>query len=131
VEAHPIVPPIIVADGWDLGFYRSADGVLSDLEPWFPSSCDYRAFDSQGRRLVLFADPPVVEKRVVGPVWTDNAGESSLFIKAIEEEPSGVAELAAMLREWLPMVDTSLEPAADLTLEALLALATEGVGFVG
>jgi hypothetical protein len=84
VEAYRIVPPIVVAEGWDLGFYRSEDDLLSHLEPWFPSSCGYRAFDSQGRRLELFADPPIVEKRLLG-----------------------------------------VEPAEEISLETLLAMATD------
>jgi hypothetical protein len=130
VEEPPIVPPIVVAEGWDLDFFRSVDDVLTYLEPWFPSECDYRAFDGEGRRLELFADPPVVKKRVIGPIWKDNAHESSLFIKAIEEKPSGADELASMLREWLPMVDSTLEPAENLSLEQLLAMATERAGFL-
>jgi hypothetical protein len=125
VEAPTIVPPIVVAEDSDLSFFRSVNDVLSYLEPWFPSSCSYRAFDSQGRRLELFAEPPVVTRRVLGPIWTDNAHESSLHIRAIEEEPSGVDELTTMLRDWLARVDPSFQPAEDPSLEALLARATE------
>jgi hypothetical protein len=125
VEGPAIVPPILVAEDADLSFFGSVEDVLSYLEPWFPSSCSYRAFDSHGRRLELFAEPPVVRRHVVGPIWTDNAHESSLHIKAIEEEPSGVDELTAMLRDWLARVDPAFQPAEDASLETLLARATE------
>jgi hypothetical protein len=124
-EASAIVPPIVVAEHSDLSFFRSANGVSGYLEPWFPSSCDYRAFDSEGRRLELVAEPPVVRRRVLGPIWSDNAHESSLHIKAIEQEPSGVDELTSLLRDWLARVDPAFQPAEAASLEKLLARATE------
>jgi hypothetical protein len=68
---------------------------------------------------------PVARRRGLGPLWTDNAHESSLHIKAIEVEPSGVGELTSMLREWLRTVDPAFQPAESPSLETLLARATE------
>jgi hypothetical protein len=48
-----IVPPIVVAEGWDATFHRTEADVLAYYEPWFPGDALYRAFDSEGRRLDL------------------------------------------------------------------------------
>ena len=128
--ASSIVPPIVIAEGQELMFFHTEADVLVQLEPWYPSDADYRAFDSRGRRLELFADPPIVEKHLIGPLWTDNAHRSSLFVKATEEEPGGADELGALLREWLAAVDVPLEPGEEPTLDQLLAKATGRAGFL-
>ena len=124
-----IIPPIVVAEGWDVTVYETSDHVLRHIEPWFPSSVDYRAFDSEGRRLELVADPPVMQKRLIGPIRTDDADQSSLFIRAIESEPTGLEELSAMLEAWLQRVGVPLDLAEDWTLDQLLAKAMERDGF--
>jgi hypothetical protein len=128
-EEFPIVPPVVVAEGLDLSFYRSTDDVVCEIEPWFPSEAEYRAFDSQGRRLGLFADPPVTPKHLIGPIWTDNAQHSSLLVRATEGQPSGGEELAALLRAWLATVGTPLAVPDDLSLDELLAKGIERAGF--
>ncbi len=99
-----IVPPIVVADGWDLTFYRAEEDVALDLEAWYPDEVGYRAFDSVGRRLELVAGERVT-------------------VRALESAPTGAEELQALLREWLPMV--GVEPPEDADL---LALAVERGG---
>jgi hypothetical protein len=126
---QPIVPPVVVAEAWDLTFHRSPDDVLAYYEPWFPAAAGYRAFDAEGRRLELVAHPPVVPKRLIGAIWTDNAHESSLTIRPIEGEPSGANELAELLRGWLPRVGVRLDNAERLTLPELLERAVARAGF--
>ena len=73
-----IAPPITIADGDDISFYATVWDVVAEYEPWYPSWSAYRAFDAEGRRLDLYADPPIVRRRVIGPRWTDNAHKSGL-----------------------------------------------------
>jgi len=130
VTPEHIEPPIVIAEGHDVMIYPSVVHVLSDLEPWYPSNADYRAFDAHGRRLELVADPPVVPKRVFWFLWTDNAHTSSLSIRAVEREPSGAAELAGLLREWLRVLEVPLDPGEEPSLDDLLdrAIARGGYG---
>ena len=115
-----IVPPIVVAEGLDLAFHRAPADVVRQYEPWFPGATDYRAFDAEGRRLELVADPPVVSKRLIGPIWTDNAHDSTLTVRAAEAEPSGANEFAELLRAWLLEIGERLEDPQRLTLRQLL-----------
>jgi hypothetical protein len=128
-ETSSIVPPLVVAEGWDVEFFRSEDDVLSYHEPWFPSSVEYRAFDSEGRRLELVAEPPVRRRRLLGLISVDDAHKSTLLLRAAESQPSGAKELVALLREWLPMVGAPREGLAELTLDELLREAIERAGF--
>jgi hypothetical protein len=128
-ESSSIVPPLVVAEGWDVEFFRSEDDVLSYHEPWFPSSVEYRAFDSEGRRLELVADPPVRRRRLLGPIGTDDAHKSTLLLREAESVPSGADELVALLREWLPMVGVPGDDLAELGLDELLRKAIERAGF--
>jgi hypothetical protein len=128
-ETSLIVPPVVVAEGWDVVFHRSEEDVLAYYEPWFPSGAEYRSFDSEGRRLELVADPPVRRRRLLGPIGVDDAHKSTLLLRAVETEPSGESELVALLREWLPMVDVPRDGLADLTLDELLRKAIDRAGF--
>lgn len=93
------VPPIVVIEGHDFMFYSSVDALIADIEPWYPSSVEYRAFDSEGRQVELSADPPVRRRRLLGPIWTDNAHKSNLRVRATEPLPTHTDELAHLLRE--------------------------------
>ena len=128
-ETSSIVPPVVVAEGWDVTFHRSEDDVLAYYEPWFPGSAEYRSFDSEGRRLELVADPPVRRRRLLGPIGTDDANKSTLLLRVLETEPSGESELVALLREWLPMVGAPRDGLAELTLDQLLRKAIDRTGF--
>jgi hypothetical protein len=128
-DASPIVPPIVVAEGWDLTFHRSEADVLAQYEPWFPSSAEYRAFDSEGRRLELVADPPIARQHLLGPVWTDNAHESLLLIRPTETAPGGADELIALLRGWLPRAGLVRDDLDKLTLDELMREAIGRTGF--
>src|SRR5687768_6282478 len=79
----------------------------------FPSSAEYRSFDSEGRLLELVADPPVRRRRLLGPIGIDDAHKSTLLLRALETEPSGESELVALLSEWLPMVGVPRDHLAD------------------
>lgn len=129
-NTDPIVPPLVVAEGGDVTVFRSATGLISYIEPWFPNSADYRAFDSEGRRLELVADPPIVRRRLVGPVWTDNAHKSSLLVRSREAVPSGADELAGILRELLAFLEVRLDESEGTRLDELLTMVIERLGFV-
>lgn len=58
-------------------------------------------FDSEGRELELFADPAVVTHKLIGPLGTDNAHESTMHIRALEQDPGHAEVLAARLRDYL------------------------------
>ena len=128
-DTSSIVPPVVVAEGWDVEFFRSEEDVLSYIEPWFPSGVEYRAFDSEGRRLELVAEPPLRRRRLLGLIGVDDAHRSALLLRAVETQPSGAGELVALLREWLPMVGAPREGLAELTLDELLGEAIERAGF--
>jgi hypothetical protein len=129
VSAEVIVPPIVVAEGLDLSFHRTPEDVVRQYEPWFPGDADYRAYDAEGRRLELVADPPVKSKRLIGPIRTDNAHESSLTVRATEAEPSGADEFAELLHRWLIELGERLEDPQRLTLRELLDRALAHAGF--
>ena len=115
-----VVPPIVVVEGQDVMLFRTESDLRAELEPWYPSSADYRAYDREGRRLELFADPPVVERRLIGPIWTDNAHESSLFVRPTETTPSHAEELASALRDWLQATGVKIPDSERLMLPELV-----------
>jgi len=124
-----IVPPIVVAEGWDLTFHRTEGDVLAYYEPWFPGDAHYRAFDSQGRRLELVAVPPVERRHILGPVYADNAHRSALLVRVRGTEPRGAEELADLLRGWLVHVNVLNEATSTWSLPDLLAAAIDRAGF--
>lgn len=128
--AFPLVPPIVVIEGHDFMFYASVDALRADIEPWYPSSVEYHAFDSDGRRVELWADPPIKQRRIVGPIWTDNAHKSRLLVRATEAEPSHADELAERLRETVLAGDASREDVEASCLKDLLLRAIERHGIV-
>lgn len=127
---EPMVPPLLVSEDWagDVTFYRTAADLLGHIEPWFPSTVDYYAYDSEGRRLKLVADPPVVRRRVIGPIWTDNAHQSELRVEA-EPEPSHATEMAQLLLEWLRRLDALPSDVENLTPRQILDIAIERTGY--
>jgi hypothetical protein len=50
---------------------------------------------------------------MICPIWTDDAHDSSLGVRATEGEPSGREELAALLLGWLRRVGIPLKAHDD------------------
>ncbi|HEY6759802.1 MAG TPA: hypothetical protein VI318_09935 [Baekduia sp.] len=105
-----VTAPIVVADGLDVTFHRSADDVGAYYEPWFPDSVEYRAFDAEGRRLELHADGATLAVRPAGD--------------------DGAEELATLLRETLRGPRDRDDVLDGLTLGRLLELAVGRAGFL-
>lgn len=124
----PLVPPIVVIEGDDFMFYESVDALIADIEPWYPSSVEYHAFDSDGRRIELSADPPITYQRLIGPIWTDNAHHSRLLVRATEAVAAHAGELAGLLRETLVAGGVAREIVDDWDLGNLLSAAIERHG---
>jgi hypothetical protein len=113
------VPPLVLADGWDVSFYGSEEAINRQIEPWFPEDVEYRAYDSEGRKLELS-----VEREVVARRWLWDKTRERIAVRAVESEPRHARELAELLAQWLPMVGAS-PPPADTTLDELLRQAVE------
>ena len=122
--------PIVVTEGQDVTFHRSVEDVGRYYEAWFPDSIEHRAFDAEGRRLELYAEPPIVPGHGVGPIGPDSAHRSSLHVRTREPEPSGAAELADLLRELLRGRRDHDAMLDELTLAQLLGLAVARAGFL-
>lgn len=123
-----LVPPLVVIEGRDFMFYASVDALTADIEPWYPSSAEYRAFDSEGRRFELSAEPPVTQRRILGPIWTDNAHKSSLVVRVIDATPLHADELVTLLRESVAASGETEDALRALDLKGLLAAAIERHG---
>ncbi|WCB93541.1 hypothetical protein DSM104299_02254 [Baekduia alba] len=109
-----IVMPIVVAEGLDVTFHRSAGDVGAFYESWFPASVEHRAFDAEGRRLELYAEG------------------TALMVRARDAAPGpeGAAELAQLLRELLRGRRDHDAMLDELTLAQLLDLAVARAGFL-
>ncbi len=69
-------------------------------------------------------------RRFLGLVWVDNAHESTLLIRAIETEPSGADDLAALLRGVVARGEGSPPEYLDgLPLDELLRRGIDRVGY--
>jgi hypothetical protein len=118
--ATPIfVPPLIIAVGWDVWFYSSEDALNRDIEPWFPSDVDYRAFDSEGRKLELSVKRESNNRR-----FPFRETYERVVVRAVENEPEHARELRTFLADWLPMVGAPT-PGSDTPLAELLRSAIE------
>jgi hypothetical protein len=110
-----LVPPLLVADGWDLLFFRSQEALGSYLEPWFPGQVSYKAWESEGRRLRL-VNRPVAGSRRPREVVTAELGD---------DQTDSAAELDGYLREWLRVLNRPVPepdtPLAELVLRALMS----------
>ena len=127
MEVKP-VPPIVVIEGDDFMFYESVDALVAYLEPWYPSSVEYLAFDGEGRQLELWADPPIRRRRLIGPIWTDNAHKSNLLVRATESVPTHAEELARLLRETVLAAGAQVDVVRDWNLQELQRAAIERHG---
>jgi hypothetical protein len=116
-----LVPPLMVADGWDLMFFRSLKALGGYLEPWgLPSNADYRAWDAQGRRLTLVVindEPPRRRRRR----WSVSGVVSA---RLAEDQNLAPDELVAYLRDWFGQVGAAAPPPntplPELVLHALM-----------
>ena len=113
------VSPLIIAEGWDVAFYSSEDAVNRDIEPWYPSEVEYRAFDSEGRKLELSVERQKTPRR-----WLWSGTYERIIVRAVENEPGHSQELKVFLTDWLPIVGAP-KPAPDTPLAELLRLAIE------
>lgn len=114
-EEDVLAPPLLVAEGWDLTFFRSAESLAGYIEPWFPPDVDYQAWDARGRRLelVVEATPPSRGLRRL----RDPGG---YVIPRIHEDDS--ENLRSYLRAWLQQVGAP-QPSQDAALPELLVQA--------
>ena len=103
----------------DVSFYASEEAVDRQLEPWYVEQ-DYRAFDAEGRRLVLR-----IERRAVPRRWLPGrVTHEHVVVEPAEVEPAHSDELAGLLREWLALVGAAA-PALDESLAELMTEAVE------
>jgi len=116
--ADPL-PPLVVAEGWDITFFSSETALNWHLEPWFPSKVEYRAYDSEGRKLELSVDREKIPRR-----WFRDTTRERIMVRAVENEPGHVGELADFLTEWLPMIGAP-KPPPNTPLAELLRVALE------
>jgi hypothetical protein len=118
METSSPVPPLLVAEDYDLTFFRSPEALSGYLEPWFVE-IEHHAWDGLGRPLELVVvEPP----------------EASGFLNRIRQEAPRIEvrlraatagdDCARYLREWLPMVGGPTMPASaslpELLVQALL-----------
>jgi hypothetical protein len=122
------VPPIVVIEDHDFKFYASVEALVANLEPWYPSSVEYLAFDCEGRHVELWANPPIRRRRLIGPIWTDNAHASNLPVRATESVPMHAEKLAHLLHETVVAGGTPADRVRDWTLQDLLRAAIERHG---
>jgi hypothetical protein len=111
------VPPLLVAEGDDLTFFRSQRALGSYIEPWFVD-VEHQAWDGLGRRLNLV----VVEPRPgAGLLKRAHPYVEAGFARK-DAAPDGGC--AMFLREWLPRVGgPDMPPSASLSellVQALL-----------
>lgn len=92
----------MVGEPWDLEFFASEAALGAEMEAWFPAEVDYVAYDSEGRRLELLVDGRAPSRRK--PSWRDSCAGGVVGVRATESAPGHAAELAALLRAWLPQL---------------------------
>lgn len=109
----PVVPPIVVSEGWDVSFFASEEAVDKELEPWYPSDAEYRAFDSEGRKLELTVRKVVIPRRLIWDRKYEVVG-----VRAKETAARHADDLARLLREWLRVIGEAEAP-ANATLSEL------------
>src|SRR4051794_39617687 len=67
-------------------------------------------------RSKLWAQPPIRKRRLIGPIWTDNAHESNLLVRATESAPMHAEELTHLLHDTVVAGGTSADRVRDWTL---------------
>jgi hypothetical protein len=71
-----IASPIVIAENpkgrlW-ISFYAGPENVSNQLEAWFATGEDYRAFDAEGRPLELVVEERVTQRRFLGLTRTQS-----------------------------------------------------------
>lgn len=99
-----IVPPLLVIEGSTtinaVHVFRSVAALDRFLEPWFPEEEAYRAYDSEGRKLVLTLEEEPVQRR-----WRRDTTYIRVSARLAESDPLHGAELATLLRRRLREAD--------------------------
>jgi hypothetical protein len=124
MEARSPIPPLLVAEGYDLTFFRSQRELGVYLEPWFADE-EYRAWDGLGRPLELVVVHPP-DSPPTGFLKRRRHGHAHIEARLSErtQKTRACDDCATYLREWLSKVGgPELSPNAslsDLLVQALL-----------
>jgi hypothetical protein len=119
-----IQPPIIVDARGELLLFRSAESAAAYLEAIDVENEEYAAaYDSEGRNLELGVKP-VQRRFLFGLIRTMI---DLVDVRALEDEPQHVSELAGLLRAHVQGEDRVDSPVESL--HALVAAAIERFGY--
>jgi hypothetical protein len=121
VAGQPPVPPLIIGQPGDVGFFASEDAVTRHLDPDIADE-PYAAFDAEGRRLELVRTR--VKKRQL--LW--NRDVDALAVTVAEQIPTHQAQLDRLLREFLNSIGDP--PLVEASLDALIDRAIDQGGYV-
>src|SRR5205823_1142554 len=109
-----MVPPLIIENRIDgFSFYESPRALTGRLEEWYASDEDWRAYDSEGRRIELKIE------------------DGSVVPHAAEAQPTHADELRQSLVEWLERKGRDRTEIEGIGLEELLRDAIAVGGVVG
>jgi hypothetical protein len=114
MDASSPVPPLLVAEGYDLTFFRSQQHLVGYLEPWFVD-VEHRAWDGLGRLLELVAvEPP--EEPVSGFLKRLRQDAPHIEVRLSDPKAPVSDDCATYLREWLSKVGgPEMPPSASLS----------------
>lgn len=82
-----------------------------------PSEVEYRAFDSEGRKLEVLVDRKVIRRR-----WLRDASYEYVVVRAVEDDPTHADELAELL---VATLGRRGQRSPSMPLAALVAAAIE------
>jgi hypothetical protein len=107
------LPPLLVAEGYDLTLFRSQQRLGGYLEPWFVE-VEYRACDGLGRPLELCViDLP--DEPVSGFLKRIRREAPHVEARLSDPTPPTSDDCATYLRNWLPKVGgPEMPPSASL-----------------
>jgi hypothetical protein len=122
MDTNSAVAPLLVAEGYDLTFFRSQQRLGEYREPWFVE-VEYRAWDGLGRPLELVVvDPP--DEPVSGFLKRIRRDAPHVEARLNDATSPTSDDCAIYLREWLPRVGgPEMPPSAslpDLLVQGLL-----------
>jgi hypothetical protein len=117
--ATALVPPLVLVDGHDVMICATVAVAERFLEPWAVEDGSAEGFDATGRRLAFRVETTLP----TGP-WSKvfSSPREAVRIEAAEQEPSGGAELAAALRDYVRATLPS-ERVEGVPVPELIALA--------
>jgi hypothetical protein len=116
------VPPIVIAEGMDVDFFRTTEGVGRYIEPWAVTDPCFVAYDGEGRRLDL-----VIERHVKHRKWLPDLKFEVVGVHLQEGEPSHVDELRALLSRFC--AEVGIPTSANDSLDRLFHAIIERRGF--